>query len=349
MKNTTDDRLMGALRTQAQALGFDDVGLCSALPFQEWSRAAWDALRERLRGDPMELMPEARAIVVGVRRYDAFEPWPQGSGEIANYYTASNAGHDHAEALAQWLRERGHQALANPDLPHRAAALRSGLGYQGQNQQFCHEELGVLVSLHLVLTDAPLPVQDAPYRTCEGCGLCVQTCPTGALSEGSFDRLRCLRHHMIGAEAVPLELREAMGARLLGCTECTLSCPHADAQVQRIPEEVLQACGLESLLRGRPEAVEALQRAVGANFARKHRLQAQAALAAGNSGDRSLIPALSEMLREHPSQVARRHSAWALGRLGGHEVEAALCTALEAEKDDAVRAEIKLALAAMQW
>ncbi len=348
MKNTDDTRLLGALHTQAQALGFDDVGLCSALPFEEWSRAAWDALRERLHGDPRELMPEARAIVVGVRRYDAFEPWPRGCGEIANYYTASNTGHDRAEALAQWLREQGHQALGNPGLPHRAAALRCGLGYQGWNQQFCHEELGVLVSLHLVLTDAPLPVQDAPYRTCEGCGLCVQACPTGALSEGGFNRLRCLRHHMIGAEAVPLDLREAMGTRLLGCTECTQSCPHAGAQAQRIPEETLRACGLESLLRGRPEAVDVLRRAVGANFARKHRLQAQAALAAGNGNDRSLIPALSEMLQEHPSQVARRHSAWALGRLGGHEAEAALRTALEAEKDDAVRAEISLAMASLK-
>lgn len=340
-----DNPLFCALQTRAKQLGFDDIGLCTAEPFAHWDAAAPQDLRARLRTDPRELMPQARAILVAVRRYGAFDAWPQGHGQVSQYYTASTAGHDGIEDLAQWLRDRGHAAIGNPALPHRAAALRTGMGFQGWNQQFCHDTLGIMVSLDLVLTDAPLEAQDAPYRTCPSCGLCMQACPTGALQEGgSFQRELCLRHHMIGANPVPPALRRTMGTRMLGCSECTIACPLSQCEQQPIPLGLLASTGLRELLRMEPDTLETMKQAIGANYARKHRLQAQAALCAGNSGDVSLVPDLIRLLREHPSVIVRCHSAWSLGQLGDTQALSALQHALVGESDETVLGEIRLAL-----
>jgi epoxyqueuosine reductase len=334
-----------ALREQAQRLGFDDLAVCSVEPFTHWQQAAPQGLKTVLHADPQEILPEARSLIVTVSRYNRYEPWPQGSGQLAQYYTRSNTSHDTVEELACWLREQGHQAVGNPALPHRAAALRTGMGAQGWNQQFCHDRLGVAVYLGLVLTDAPLATQDAPYRTCMGCGRCVKACPTGALKTGDgFERPLCLRHHMAGPDAVPEELRAKMGSRLMGCTECVDACPLSHAQKVGIPPELPGICALEPLLRGDPAAMESLRAAIGTNYARKHRIQAQAALLAGNSGDRTMIPALVELLREHPAEHVRRHSAWALGQLGGPQACEALDAAWQTETQEAVKEEIQHAL-----
>lgn len=343
--STQDNPLLTALRAHAAQLGFDDVGVCSAEPFDHWDSVAAQDLKVRFRTDPRELLPQARAIVVAVRQYDAYEAWPEGRGQVAQYYTESTGGHDNTEELAQWLRAQGYEAIGNPALPHRAAALRTGLGCQGWNQQFCHDKLGIMVSLDLVLTDAPLNALAAPYRTCEGCGLCVAACPTSALQEdGAFCRDLCLRHHMIGANVVPMALRETMGTRILGCIECTVACPHAQFRELPIPEELLQSADLKALLRMDPSTLQRMQEAIGSNYARKHRLQAQAALCAGNSGDGTLVPDLIGLLREHPSAVVRSHSAWSLGRLGGVQAREALQDALLQENGIDVLNEIRDAL-----
>lgn len=342
-----DSPFFSALRERASQLGFDDVGVCSVEPFEHWSQAAPESLKERLCADPRKIFPEARAIIVAMRRYDAFAPWPEGHGELTEYYVESSDSREGAERLALWVREQGWQAVGDmsPELPARAAALRTGLGGQGWNQQFCHDELGVLIRLDLVLTDAPLDVQDVPYRTCEGCGLCVEACPTGALQEGgTFTRDLCLRYHMIGANVVPFALRQAMGTRILGCSECTTACPHAQFRVMPIPQELMQSTGLQALLQMEPATLVNMKEAIGSNYARKHRLQAQAALCAGNSGDVSLVPDLIALLRDHPSAVVRSHSAWSLGRLGGEQALAALGVALTQEADEAVQNEIRMAL-----
>ena len=60
--------------------------------------------------------------------------------------------------------------------------------------------------------------------------------------------------------------------------------------------------------------------------------------------DPSAVPALAKALVT-AEPLVRSHAAWALGRLGGPESEAALKSALAGEADGEVRAEIELAIA----
>ena len=337
------ESLCDEIARRALELGFDDVGYCSALPFDEWRNVANEAISRRILYDPRALMGEARSIVVAVRRYDVFDSWPEGAAPVANYYTNSTVGFERVKSLAVLLEERGYRVMANPSIPAKQAAIRAGMGTQGMNTQFCHAKLGILVSIHLILTDAPLADRDAPRRECVHCRRCVQACPTGAIYEGGFNREKCLRHLMASGSTVPEWARDMMGLRLTGCTDCQHACPRAGIRMAEVPQALAEACGIEGLLRGDAAQYETLAGYIGSNFARMKRIRPQAAICAGNSADRRYVPALAALLSQS-DETLRSHAAWALGKLGGPEAEAALTLALAREKSENVRRELESAL-----
>jgi epoxyqueuosine reductase len=55
------------------------------------------------------------------------------------------------------------------------------------------------------------------------------------------------------------------------------------------------------------------------------------------------VPALAEALAGDPEPLVRVHAAWALGRIGGPDAQAALDEALGHERDAMVTEEIRLA------
>jgi epoxyqueuosine reductase len=85
-------------------------------------------------------------------------------------------------------------------------------------------------------------------------------------------------------------------------------------------------------------------RPIAYNYIREKKyFQRNAAIAMGNSGDRSYVPDLAKAL-EDPEPLVRGYSAWALGRLGGEEARSAIEKALKVETDESARAEMAAAL-----
>ena len=72
-------------------------------------------------------------------------------------------------------------------------------------------------------------------------------------------------------------------------------------------------------------------------------MQRNACVALGNLADPAAIPALTSALL-HPEPLVRGHAAWALGRIGGRQAEAALLEAAAFETDPDVVEEISAAL-----
>lgn len=73
------------------------------------------------------------------------------------------------------------------------AAVSAGLGWLGKKRILITPQYGPCVHLSMIITDAPLkPDTPCDGDPCVGCNLCLEVCPTGALTERSRpDESKC--------------------------------------------------------------------------------------------------------------------------------------------------------------
>jgi epoxyqueuosine reductase len=348
-------------------LGFSEIRFTSAEAFEDWEaalqkrlqiqedREQWMVRRARMEADPKQVMEDAMSIVVAILSYcpDAGEG-DQDRGQYSPYYRASHQGYGLIQKLGDFIQEGGYQAIANPPLPVKAIARRAGVGYFGKNSLIHHPEYGSFISIHVLVSNAPIP-PDPPFESltdCGSCTLCMAACPTGAIQEdGTVLLSRCLRSFMESSGVIPEDIREKMGTRILGCDACQIGCPrnrNISAGLKEIQEdedgELFSIWGLLTENgQERKKRMARIAEKVGKNYARPRRLLSLAAIAAGNTGDPRYIPALKASLR-HPYPPVRIHSAWSLGRIGGEESMQILQEALEDEEDRDVLEAIRRAL-----
>jgi epoxyqueuosine reductase QueG len=153
------------------------------------------------------------ATVVGIADLRGFL-----SGDIAHLGRAVSIGVDrklNEDTLAllvklekrtvRFLKARGHRTLAIPPdsdrkkdsfisklyslFNHKMAATSAGLGWVGKNGLLINPEHGPRLSLATVLTDAPLRSdQPIEHCLCGECMLCIQHCPSQALTGAAWSR-----------------------------------------------------------------------------------------------------------------------------------------------------------------
>jgi len=184
--------------------------------------------------------------------------------------------------------------------------------------------------------------------------LCVEACPTGALSgDYKMDARKCISYLTIENKGViPRELRPSLGRWVFGCDICQECCPYnARARESRWPEfSAERGAGpwldLKEVLSIRTPG-EFKARFGRTPLARPKRrgLLRNACVAAGNLRSDEMVGPLGGVLREDPEPLPRLHAAWALGRFGSTEARGFLESARAAENDPDVSAEIELALA----
>ncbi len=140
------------------------------------------------------------------------------SGEIAHLDRAVSIGVDrrlNEDTLAllmklekrtvRFLKARGHKALAIPPdsdrrkgtfisklyslFNHKMAATSAGLGWIGKNGLLISPRHGPRLSLATVLTDARLrPDEPVEHCLCADCVLCVEHCPSQAITGAVWSR-----------------------------------------------------------------------------------------------------------------------------------------------------------------
>lgn len=241
--------LLAELRSVAVAAGADAVSVTSAQPLVE-ARAAIEERKARgLHGgmhftygrpdrscDPGRILPEARSIVVALRRYDGGEvDLAAGHAAVGRYVVRDEYGQlaSALEAMSEVLERRGAASVVVMDdnrLVDRAVAVRAGLGWLGRNTMLLHPELGSWTVIGAVVTDAHLDPVDQPHTDgCGDCHRCQVECPTGALDEsGVLDATLCLGWLLQATGRFPVEHRVALGHRLYGCDDCQEVCPVND-------------------------------------------------------------------------------------------------------------------------
>lgn len=301
--------------------------------------------RAEVRGDPRELLAEARSIVCVAQSY-------QGPQAVSTEFESAECGwisryawgddyHDVMRAglgrLARRMEEvwGPHEWRACVDtapLLERSYARLAGLGWIGRNQCLIDERAGSWFFLGFLLTSHEVESDGPPPDRCGTCRRCIDACPTQALvpnaeSPGGWelDARLCISYLTIELRgSIPEELRAGVGRHVFGCDICQDVCPWNE-RLLRLPErpvegrfaprEGLVAPRLDRLAALTPEEFQALFRGTPVTRARYHGFLRNVAVAMGNGG----LPAFREPLEElarHENAMVAEHAAWALGRLG---------------------------------
>jgi len=116
------------------------------------------------------------------------------------------------------LEAEGYRSIAaarSGMLPHKSAAVRAGLGFIGKNTLLVTPDYGCALCLGKVLTAAPFATASSPppEPQCGDCRVCVEACPTGALS-GTAWSPETARDEMLTRKRCTL------------CGKCLVLCPY---------------------------------------------------------------------------------------------------------------------------
>lgn len=367
------------LKAWAREEGFDRVGVAPIErsdqfgAFRRWLERGdhagmeWIARRVERREDPREILPGAKSALCVALQYWPLEGEPEPAGDLWPRVARYARGDDYHEVMGDGLRRLGERIeeafpgavtrsyVDTGPVLERELAWRAGLGVQGKNTNLLHREWGSYFLLgEIFLTfelepDAAQP-DERMADICSRCTRCLDHCPTGALPEPyRLDANRCISYWTIEHRGdLPEEGREMVGEWVFGCDVCQEVCPwnykagEGSHPALEMPDQ-RRELDLEGLLA--LEHDEYVERFRGSPMkrAKLEGLQRNAAVAMGNRGEETYVPALRRALEEG-EDVVRRHAAWSLGKIGGPVAREALKAGLERETNEVTVAEILSAL-----
>ncbi len=206
-------------------------------------------------------------------------------------------------------------------LMEKPLAAKAGLGWQGKHTNLVSREHGSWLFLGAILTTAELEPDAAEQDHCGSCSRCLDVCPTRAFpAPYQLDARRCIAYLTIEHKGhIAPEFRAPMGNRVFGCDDCLAVCPWN--KFASAASEMRSAAHGDA---GNPPLAELLSlddaafrlRFAGTPVKRtgRNRVVRNALIAAGNSGDTSLLGLITPLL-DDGSPLVRAMAVWAVRRL----------------------------------
>ncbi len=330
-----------AIKREAFALGFDDVGIArlgpadTAAAFRDWLDKGYGGTMRYLHRSARKRIDTrladgltASAIVVALD-YGGQQP----PGRIARYARGRDYHavlHDRLMALSAWLSDAaGHPVHTRPyvdtgPILERDLARRAGLGWFGKNSCLIHPERGSFMVLGTLLVALELDA-DAPFASehCGTCTRCLDACPTQAfVAPLVLDTTRCISYLTIEYRgSIPEALRPLIGEWLYGCDICQDVCPWNQKFARATPAPALgsfahvtEADPHAWLAYADDEAVQFAHAGTALDRASRRTAVRNAAIVLGNRnapGDREL---LEQAVARETDELVRDHLAWALAQ-----------------------------------
>jgi epoxyqueuosine reductase len=200
----------------------------------------------------------------------------------------------------------------------KALARNAGLGWIGKHTNLIARDAGSYFFIGEILTDLPLPADEAATAHCGTCSACIPVCPTGAITApNQLDARRCISYLTIELHgAIPVELRRLLGNRIYGCDDCQLVCPwnkfaRAAAHPDFKTRHKLDSSRMSELFAW--TEAEFLERTEGSAIRRigYERWLRNIAVALGNAKVTSENAGALAARADDPSELVREHVAWA--------------------------------------
>lgn len=213
--------------------------------YYKWINLSLNANMEYLRIDPEKkfnptlIEKWARSLIlVGSSYFNSsnFEIPSEEYGRVAMYAW----GYDYHFVLKKMLEELANKLKyylgrefryrifsdATP-LYERGFAVAGGMGFQGKNTCVINPKFGSFFFIGEILTDLELE-EDNPisFKGCGNCSLCINSCPTSALTQYLLDARKCISYLTIEYKGIiPEELSFKVRDWVFGCDICQNVCP----------------------------------------------------------------------------------------------------------------------------
>ena len=336
------------VKARATACGFDLCGIAPVAHFaeleflQEWIARGYHGDMQYMarsadrRADVRAVLPSARSVIVLATVYNSPQPYSTAQQDPARAAIARYAwGDDYhvvieermkrlVESLREVAGEFEHRAYVDTGpIQERVFAQYAGLGWIGKNTCLINQKLGSWIFLSAIVSDLALEPDTRALDRCGRCTLCIDSCPTGAITAPyQLDARRCISYLTIETRgAIPAEQRAAIGEHAYGCDICQDVCPWnrraaVSGDLPWQPREGLAFPTLLSLWERSDDDLRRLLKGSSMKRAGVRRLRRNLAVSIGNSGDPAAIARLEVSGEETAADpLVREHVAWARERL----------------------------------
>jgi epoxyqueuosine reductase len=341
------DNLKESIKAKAADLGFVVCGFAraDAAPeagerLREWIAAGhhgemgWIEDRAEQRASPQGLWPEARSVIALAMSYaPASDPMALASETSRGRISVYAQGADYhkvvkkaLKAMGRWLADTcGCQLKVFVDtapVMEKPLSAAAGIGWQGKHTNLLSREYGNWLFLGVIYTTLELVPDEPASDHCGSCSRCITACPTGAIiAPRQVDARKCISYLTIEhAGPIPHEYRSSIGNRIYGCDDCLAVCPwnrfaeQAQANIAFAPRAELTAPALADLLALDDASFREMFSGSPIKRIGVERMIRNCLIAAGNSGDAALRPAVERHVASDDPVVADA-AGWALERL----------------------------------
>jgi epoxyqueuosine reductase len=293
----------------------------------------WMATTAERRRHPLNMWPQTKSIIMLGMNYapatDPLEALSDTTRGVISCYAQCKDYHDVVKAglkrvagtLAQASGADVKVFVDTAPLMEKPLGEAAGLGWQGKHTNLVSREYGSWLFLGAILTAAELEPDTPEVDHCGSCSRCLDVCPTQAFpAPYQLDARRCIAYLTIEHKGhIPAEFRRPIGNRVFGCDDCLAVCPWNKFAASARETRLAALAGADSPpLRELLELDDAAfrRRFAGTPVKRtgRDRVMRNALIAAGNSGDASLVPAVERLL-DDASPLVRAMAVWALQRL----------------------------------
>ncbi len=232
------------------------------------------------------------------------------------------------QKLARYVEKQvgafGYRVFADSaPVMEKPLAEKAGLGWMGKHTNLLNKQAGSWFFLGEIYVDLPLPVDKPSQKHCGSCQICMDICPTRAITAPyQLDPRLCISYLTIEHKgSIPPALRPLIGNRVYGCDDCQIYCPwnrFADytGETSFHPRHRLDDITLLELFAWDEETF--LKKTEGSAIRRigHERWLRNIAVALGNcQSNKEEITTILEAKSQDASELVKEHINWALANI----------------------------------
>lgn len=222
------------------------IGICSAQGFEN-IREMLEEENHKLNGFveqdiekriyPNITMEDVKSIIVvcmGYKKKYGFEY----DGKLRGRISMGAVGNDYHNILNKNMEQLVDEMKKDIDFKYkifsdtgpivdREVAVRAGLGYYGKNGLVHCLNFGSVMFIGYIFTNIKLNESEViEFELCGDCNICIESCPTGALSkDNKFYAEKCISFLTQTKEVLSKKQMKDIGIQLYGCDICQNVCP----------------------------------------------------------------------------------------------------------------------------